>query len=168
MRFTHVSHAVRFLKILGPHESNQKWPRVNGDSAVNGNSVRRGFGTHAALSTRHAGLTAEYVAQPDVIPGRCAASNPESRGCGARFRVRSLSRAPRNDGAKKIWPRYCVFGECGLAWVMNCVASTIAVPTGVGTTMRNGTKRRVPGSGAKAISILRADCRYLITGRSGI
>jgi hypothetical protein len=51
---------------------------------------------------------------------------------------------------------YCVFAtRGGVACVTNCVASIIAVPSGVGTTKRNGTRMRVPASGAKAISMLR-------------
>src|ERR1700730_5322440 len=54
------------------------------------------------------------------------------------------------------------------AVVMNCVASSMAVPSGVGITIRNGTRMRVPATGAKAISMLRWAARYLITGRSGM
>ncbi len=56
----------------------------------------------------------------------------------------------------------------GDAVVMNCVASNIAVPSGVGITIRNGTRMRVPATGANAISMLRCADRYLITGRSGM
>ncbi len=56
----------------------------------------------------------------------------------------------------------------GKGVVMNCVASSIATPSGVGITMRNGTRIRVPKTGANAISMLRAAARYLITGRSGM
>jgi hypothetical protein len=64
---------------------------------------------------------------------------------------------------------HCVFAtRGGVAVVMNCVASSIAVPRGVGITIRNGTRMRVPATGAKAISMLRWAVRYLITGRSGM
>ena len=64
---------------------------------------------------------------------------------------------------------HCVLAtRGGVAWVMNWVASSMAVPSGVGTTIRNGTRMRVPASGAKAISMLRWAARYLITGRSGM
>jgi len=63
--------------------------------------------------------------------------------------------------------RHCVFATC-VACVTNDVASSMAVPSGVGITMRNGTRMRVPTIGAKAISMLRWPARYLITGRSGI
>src|ERR1700704_2597040 len=64
---------------------------------------------------------------------------------------------------------HCVLAtRGGDAWVMNWVASSIAVPSGVGITIRNGTRMRVPAIGAKAISILRWAARYLMTGRSGI
>ena len=56
----------------------------------------------------------------------------------------------------------------GIACVTNWVASSIASPSGVGITMRNGTRMRVPRTGANAISMLRAAARYLITGRSGM
>jgi hypothetical protein len=66
-------------------------------------------------------------------------------------------------------PSHCVFAtRGGVAVVMNWVASSIAVPSGVGITIRNGTRTRVPATGAKAISILRWLERYLITGRSGM
>ena len=64
---------------------------------------------------------------------------------------------------------HCVLAtRGGEAWVMNWVASSIAVPSGVGITIRNGTRMRVPATGAKAISMLRWAARYLITGRSGM
>ena len=81
---------------------------------------------------------------------------------------RREGRARRTCASRRRGDRYCVLGARGLACVMNCVASSIAVPSGVGITMRNGTRKRVPAIGANAISILRADCRYLITGRSGM
>src|SRR5580692_9952515 len=56
----------------------------------------------------------------------------------------------------------------GVATVRNSVASSTAVPIGVGTVMRNGTRIRVPAIGTKATSMLRWVVRYLITGRSGI
>jgi hypothetical protein len=64
---------------------------------------------------------------------------------------------------------HCVFatlGGCGV--VMKLVASSIAGPKGVGTFSQNGTRTRVPATGAKAISMLRWAARYLITGRSGM
>jgi hypothetical protein len=64
---------------------------------------------------------------------------------------------------------YCVLAtRGGVAEVMNWVASSIAEPSGVGITIRKGTKMRVPASGAKATSMLRWAVRYLITARSGI
>jgi hypothetical protein len=64
---------------------------------------------------------------------------------------------------------HCVLAGCGgAAEVWNSVASSTAVPIGVGTIMRNGTRMRVPAIGTKAISMLRWAVRYLITGRSGI
>ena len=64
---------------------------------------------------------------------------------------------------------YCVFAtRGGAAVVTNDVASSMAWPSGVGIVMRNGTKRRVPAIGTKAISMLRWAARYLITGRSGM
>jgi hypothetical protein len=56
----------------------------------------------------------------------------------------------------------------GVAWVMNWVASSMATPSGVGITIRNGTRMRVPATGANAISMLRCAVRYLITARSGM
>src|SRR6185436_15132341 len=67
------------------------------------------------------------------------------------------------------WLRpYCVFATFG-GWadVKKLVASSIAGPSGVGTFSQNGTRIRVPATGAKAISMLRWAARYLITGRSG-
>jgi hypothetical protein len=64
---------------------------------------------------------------------------------------------------------YCVFAGCGgAAEVWNSVASSTAVPSGVGTCRRNGTRMRVPAIGTSTISMLRWVVRYLITGRSGI
>ena len=56
----------------------------------------------------------------------------------------------------------------GAAVVTKLVASSMAGPNGVGMVIRNGTRIRVPAIGTKAISILRWDARYLMTGRSGI
>jgi hypothetical protein len=56
----------------------------------------------------------------------------------------------------------------GVAVVMNDVASSIAGPSGVGIFIQNGTRMRVPATGANAISMLRWAVRYLITARSGI
>jgi len=186
MRFSPVSQVARCLKISTAPESNQKRARVNRDSErATRTAVMPGLvpGIHVVPGTplnvdgrdepgHDSGEWGNCI--PSVIPGRCAASNPESRRCGPRrpsLRREipgSLAlRAPRNDGVRQR-PRYCVFGECGLACATKWVASSIAVPSGVGTTMRNGTRKRVPGIGANAISILRCDCRYLITGRSGI
>src|SRR5207302_8430656 len=64
---------------------------------------------------------------------------------------------------------YCVLAtRGGIGWLMNWVASSIAGPSGVGTFSQNGTRTRVPATGANAISTLRWAARYLITGRSGI
>ncbi len=68
-----------------------------------------------------------------------------------------------------IVPYYCVLAtRGGVAVVMNVVASNSAGPSGVGTLIQNGTRMRVPASGANAISMLRWAARYLITGRSGM
>jgi hypothetical protein len=100
----------------------------------------------------------------------------------SRFRVRCCA-SPRNDGVLFLLPFspcgrrergipafcYCVFAtRGGVAWVLNWVASSTAVPSGVGMVMRNGTTMRVPAIGAKAISMLRWAVRYLITARSGM
>jgi hypothetical protein len=85
----------------------------------------------------------------------------------------------KGEGSRKITPRFVsipqfafaqfVFATCGgMGVVMNWVASSIAVPSGVGTVIRNGTRMRVPANGANAISMLRWATRYLITGRSGM
>jgi hypothetical protein len=77
----------------------------------------------------------------------------------------------RGEGKKKSRDLryYCVFAtRGGVAVVMNCVASSIATPKGVGMIIRNGTRMRVPSTGANAISMLRWAERYLITGRSGM
>jgi len=101
-----------------------------------------------------------------VIPERCVSTRPGiSRFSGAQLRttVRRFT-SPRNDGRRQF-----VFAtRGGVAVVMNCVAWSMATPSGVGITMRNGTRIRVPSTGAKAISMFRAAARYLITGRSGI
>jgi hypothetical protein len=57
---------------------------------------------------------------------------------------------------KKARSHHCVFAtRGGVAVVTNCVASSMALPSGVGIFMRNGTRMRVPRIGAKAISMLR-------------
>ena len=97
-----------------------------------------------------------------VIPGCCQ-------------RVRSLTGpaldlrcAIRTSGIDDI-ALHCVLAtRGGDAWVMNWVASSMAVPSGVGITIRNGTRIRVPAIGANVISMLRWAARYLITGRSGM
>ena len=44
---------------------------------------------------------------------------------------------------------HCVFAtRGGVAWVMNWVASSMAVPSGVGIIIQNGTSMRVPAIGA--------------------
>jgi hypothetical protein len=64
---------------------------------------------------------------------------------------------------------HCVLATLGgCAAVMKLVASSIAGPSGVGTFSQNGTRIRVPATGAKAISMLRWAAKYLITGRSGM
>jgi hypothetical protein len=84
-----------------------------------------------------------------------------------RLRLPPSPTLPRKGGGRR--ETYCVFAtRGGVAVVMNCVASSIATPSGVGITMRNGTRMRVPSTGAKAISMLRWAVRYLITGRSGM
>ena len=74
MRFTQVSQAMRFLKILGPHESNQKWPRVNGDSAVNGD--------FCAHRLRHARGSLHSSCRLD--DGICGSPPPSFRGTAQR------------------------------------------------------------------------------------
>src|SRR5437899_1704154 len=93
-----------------------------------------------------------------VIPGWCVAPDPESRDSG--------SDAGHRPGMTTY---HCVFATLGgAAVVTKLVASSMAGPNGVGMVMRNGTRMRVPAIGTKAISILRWEARYLITGRSGI
>jgi hypothetical protein len=65
-------------------------------------------------------------------------------------------------------PQFVFATRGGVAMVMNWVASSMAGPSGVGTFMRNGTRIRVPATGANAISMLRWAARYLMTGRSGM
>src|SRR6185437_2415964 len=95
---------------------------------------------------------------------------PQTR-CQRSWREPLIRRAWRATFSRKGRRKedYCVFATCGgVAWVTNEVASSMAVPSGVGITMRNGTRMRVPTIGANAISIWRWPARYLITGRSGI
>lgn len=78
-------------------------------------------------------------------------------------------RGPQQRRLLRLRHPYCVFATLGgWAVVMKLVASSIAGPSGVGTFSQNGTKIRVPATGAKAISMLRWAARYLITGRSGM
>ena len=95
-----------------------------------------------------------------AIPGWCVSTRPGI----SRFRVRCFA-SPRNDGTG----HHCVLAtRGGDAWVLNWVASSMAVPSGVGIIILNGTRMRVPATGAKAISMLRWAARYSITGRSGM
>jgi len=119
-----------FLKSSARAESNQNWQRVN------------------------------RIPSAFVIPGRCAASNPESRDSGSGACAPS-----RNDG---MGPHCVLATRGGVAWVMNWVASSVAGPSGVGIRIQNGTRIRVPATGTNAISMLRWAARYLITGRSGM
>src|SRR3954469_1709607 len=50
----------------------------------------------------------------------------------------------------------------------NCVASSMASPSGVGTAIRNGTTMRVPATGASQTSASCIEVRYLITARLGM
>jgi hypothetical protein len=64
---------------------------------------------------------------------------------------------------------HCVLAtRGGVAVVMNWVASSMAGPSGVGIFIRNGTRMRVPATGANAISMCRSAARYFITARSGM
>jgi len=76
--------------------------------------------------------------------------------------------AGRGDPGPHLTPHCVLATRGGVAWVMNWVASSMAVPNGVGITSRNGTRIRVPATGTNAISMLRWAARYLITGRSGM
>ena len=77
--------------------------------------------------------------------------------------------APAFAGATATFETYCVFAtRGGVATVWNCVASSTAGPNGVGMTVRNGTRMRVPAIGTKEISIRRSPARYWMIGRSGM
>ncbi|MGY4282787.1 hypothetical protein ACVWXO_002007 [Bradyrhizobium sp. LM2.7] len=112
------------------------------------------------------------------IIARAKGGAPRNDGGGNR----SLHGAQRNAGGRGRESRialsapsglrgraYCVLATLGgWAEVMKLVASSIAGPKGVGTFSQNGTRIRVPATGANAISMLRWAARYLITGRSGM
>src|ERR1700731_4734991 len=134
------------------------------------------------------GMTADGASpSPLVGEGGCDAKHRRRvRGLSPRIetphparsgaQVRSKARHLLPQGEKgKISPGhdvscgYCVLAtRGGVAWVMNWVASSIAGPSGVGIFIQNGTRMRVPATGAKAISMWRWADRYLITARSGI
>jgi hypothetical protein len=75
---------------------------------------------------------------------------------------------PCGEGRRRAAAHCVLATRGGVAWVMNWVASSMAVPSGVGTAIRNGTRMRVPATGAKATSMLRCAVRYLMTARSGM
>ena len=64
---------------------------------------------------------------------------------------------------------YCVLAiRGGDAAVTNSTASSVAVPSGVGIDILNGTSTRVPAIGASQTSMLRWAAMYLIAARSGM
>jgi len=111
-----------------------------------------------------------------VMPGQKREARLRAR-CPGHPRLKSVAArkawmAGTSPAMTENWIGYahhCVLAtRGGVACVMNWVASSMAVPNGVGITIRNGTRMRVPATGAKAISMLRWAARYLITGRSGM
>ncbi len=142
-----------------------------------GSSTRSGLRTVTAransLKSLRDGVESEAAkSQQDSRPLRHSlasagrARNPSGRMHQRRngFRARCFA-SPRNDSAQP----HCVFATLGgVADVTNDVASSMASPNGVGILTRNGIRMRVPAIGTKAISMLRASARYLITGRSGM
>jgi len=97
--------------------------------------------------------------------GVVAAGDIGSGGKSANRRQRTGQCGVKTDSAD-----YCVFETVrgGAAVVTNWVASSTAVPIGVGTDSRNGASTRVPAIGASQTSMLRWATRYLIAARSGI
>jgi hypothetical protein len=164
------------LKTRDGLESNQNWGRVNRDLVL---FVIAGSLRHARHDECH-----HQVATPSILLRytRCSRSTPP---CGVGGERSSLSRSgvgvhtssadtatpfpnpPRKGGGRRE-NQFVLATRGGVGVVMNWVASSMATPSGVGITMRNGTRMRVPSTGANAISMLRAAVRYLITGRSGM
>jgi hypothetical protein len=137
-------------------ESNQKRARVNR------------IPSHFRIRGPHPSRRGENAAPQDE--GLPPLSRFSVRGPGPTLMVRSAA-TPRvsNHESHDARTGYCVLAtRGGVAWVMNWVASSIAGPSGVGIFIQNGTRMRVPATGAKAISIWRWAARYLITARSGI
>jgi hypothetical protein len=138
---------VEFLKFCEDAESNQKRGRVNRDSR---SSSRRTPGPTPRDPSvgQNGGRLLQQLTPVVMGPGSWRAI--------ARW-------------AGTIKSPHCVLATCGgVAWVMNWVASSMAGPSGVGIFIQNGTRMRVPATGAKAISMLRWAARYLITARSGM
>jgi hypothetical protein len=134
-------------------------------------------------SSEESRFTSRALSLPSPLRGGVGEGGPHGQsrlrraGYGGQARCGHPSPQPspaRGEGAIELSPGSCAKGQFvfatrgGVAVVMNWVASSMAVPSGVGITMRNGTRMRVPTIGANAISILRWPARYLITGRSGM
>jgi hypothetical protein len=136
----------------------------------------RGWGWGAVQQPRYQ-RHARRDPPPPTPPHRFAGGGEKKKSCSsfrgdAKHRTRNLEIPgmvlAHHPGMTMCAP-HCVFAtRGGVACVMNSVACSIAVPSGVGITIRNGTRMRVPATGAKAISMLRWAVRYLITARSGI
>ena len=137
------------LNVRGGAESNQKRGRVKRDSAVRSDGP---FPLAPLFAGRGAASTNT----------ECAVSPPHPKFATANFDL--SPQAGRGD----MGPQFVFATLGGVAVVMNDVASSIAGPSGVGIFIQNGTRMRVPATGANAISMLRWAVRYLITARSGI
>ena len=136
-----------FLKVGDAAESNQKRARVNRIHVCSlAPLAGRGSGGGGVFPSSDSKF---WLAETPPHPKPSASTSPRARG---EVKKRQFVLATRG----------------GVAWVMNWVASSMAVPSGVGTAIRNGTRMRVPATGAKATSMLRCAVRYLITARSGM
>ena len=78
-------------------------------------------------------FTSPFAESPPHPPRKSAATSPRTRGEVKKELVANVSTYAAND--------YCVFATCGaIGCVTNDVASSTAVPSGVGITVRNGTR----------------------------
>ena len=100
--------------------------------------------------------------------GRVRGSGPSIDRNPSSGALRAPPSPTRGERKTALRPQLVFATRGGVAVVMKLVASSRAGPSGVGIFIQNGTRMRVPATGANAISMLRWAVRYLITGRSGI
>jgi hypothetical protein len=144
------------------HRNISRWRRISALDQVWHGSTREGMATK---SLKCAGPRSRIRRRKEST-GFMASAIPG--GTKRRSSERDCSLPLAGEGRRRAAAHCVLATRGGVAWVMNWVASSMAVPSGVGTAIRNGTRMRVPATGAKATSMLRCAVRYLMTARSGM